>query len=65
MFLIKYENLSDIFIGYFHCHSKFIIISLQTHCQITVQYLFLNEKINKRSLLLVIVFVILLNFLIN
>ena len=32
MFLIKYENRSDILIGCFHFHSKFIIISLENHC---------------------------------
>ena len=56
MFLIKYENRSDILSGYFHFHSKVIIISLKNHWQITVQYLFLNEKINKKKIYFLIVF---------
>ena len=48
MFLIKYENRFNISIGYFNFHPQ-LIISLQNHCYITVQYLFSNKKINKRK----------------
>ena len=58
MFLIKYDNPSDILVGYFHFYPKFIIISLENHCWTTAHFLFLNEKIN-------IFFFILKIFLIN
>ena len=45
MFLIKYENRSDIFIGYFYFDPKFIIISIQIIARLRFNISFWLKKL--------------------